>query len=100
MRTAIGGDQDRGYALAKAAANVPDRGEAVAAVEMIVDQQAGDWLARGPDRLHGGVRGGRRRALWRPGVPPGVASSFVRPQIGEALFGVLESGVALVTAAV
>ena len=39
MRTAVGGDQDRRNVFAEPVANVPDRGDAVAAVEMIVDQK-------------------------------------------------------------
>src|SRR6202521_78093 len=56
MRTAIRGDQDRRNGIAEPAANVADRGDAVAAIEMIVDQQTGDPPARGLDRLDGGIR--------------------------------------------
>src|SRR5882724_8874284 len=38
IRTAVGGDQDRRNALAEAMANIPDGGDAVAAVEVVVDQ--------------------------------------------------------------
>src|SRR5205807_2453395 len=47
---AVGGDQDRRDGVAEAAADVADGGNAVAAVEMIVDQQAGDAAAGGFDR--------------------------------------------------
>ena len=54
VRAAIGGNQDRRNAIAKPATDVADRGDAVAAIKMIVDQQAGDRSGRSLDRLDGG----------------------------------------------
>ena len=59
VRAAVGGDQDRRNVLAEAAADVADRGDAVAAVEVVVDQQSGDALCRGFHRRHRGFRVGR-----------------------------------------
>jgi len=81
------------------------RGDAVAAIEMIVDQQAGDPLAGGLDRLDGGVGIGHRDDF---GVPGGQQRSHavqdrrivLDATISEPLIGARESGVALVTAAV
>ena len=55
MRAAVGGDQDRGEVFAEAAADVADRGHAIAAVEMIIDEEAGHAATGRLDRLDGGV---------------------------------------------
>ena len=66
MRTAIRRNQDRRNVLAEPAANVPNGGDAVAAIEMIIDQKTSNGSTGRPDRLDGGIGIGHRDNL---GVP-------------------------------
>jgi hypothetical protein len=56
MRAAVGGDQDRGDRLAEAAPDIADRRDTVAAIEVIVHQEARDIASACLDRVHRGVR--------------------------------------------
>src|SRR5260370_10563669 len=58
MRTAIRGDQDRRNAIAEPAANGPDRGDALAGIEVIGGQTTGDPPPRSPRRRWQAASGG------------------------------------------
>ena len=69
MRAAIGGDQDRRNVLAEATADGTDGGDAVAAIEMVIDENTGEAAARGldfGDRLHRRFRIGHRNHIRSP----------------------------------
>ena len=80
IRAAIRGDQDRRDVLAEAAADLADRGDAVAAVEMIVDQKAGDAARR---RLRSPRSRHRDRPPRSPRRPTPSAASSCRPGLPD-----------------
>ncbi len=106
LRAAVGGDQDRRNVLAEAAADVADRGDAVAAVEMVVDQQARSRCSPASSIAAIAASGSvtamtsASQAVSSVFMPSRIAGSFSMQTISAPLIGVRDSGVVLVTAAV
>src|SRR5215212_4776247 len=68
MRTSVCRNQDGWNVLPEPAANVADRSDAVAAVEMIIDEKTCNGSASGANGLDRGIRIGYRDDLCVPGA--------------------------------